>query len=46
MKILGVYVEVANDKDNYDDGYESKDEGVIIHCCSRLRCSDTNQKQQ
>lgn len=31
MKSLGVYVEVANDKDNRDDGYESIDEEVIIH---------------
>lgn len=31
MKILGVYVEVANDKDNRNDGYESIDEEVIIH---------------
>lgn len=33
MKILGVYVEVANAKDYYDDGYESIDEQVIIHWC-------------
>lgn len=44
MKSLWVYVEVANDKDNYDDGYESIDEDIIIHRCSRLRCSDTNRK--
>lgn len=34
----GVYVEVANDKDNRDDGYETINEEVIIHRCFRLRC--------
>lgn len=35
MNSLGVYVVVANDKDNRDDGYKSIDEQVIIHWCLR-----------
>ena len=46
MKRLGLYIPVANDKDNNDDGYESIDLEVIIHyLLFRLHCLDTNQKR-
>lgn len=38
MNSLGVYVVVANDKDNRNDGYKSIDEEVIIHRFPGLRC--------
>lgn len=44
MNSLGVYVVVANNKDNRNDGYKSIDEEVIIHRRLLLRCSDTNPK--